>query len=65
MSPYRPATNFPAGCTSNGGPFYSGPTTTGALTVDNLIPNFCSGSFAGPMAMGGASVRLVFQRVPF
>ncbi|UOQ99359.1 hypothetical protein MUN81_07630 [Hymenobacter sp. 5317J-9] len=59
------ACNYPAGGTSSGGPFYTGPTTTGALTVDNLMPGFCSGSFAGPTTMGGASVRLVFQRLPF
>ena len=55
--------NYPIGGNANGGPYFGG-SSTGSLTVDSVTPALCSGTFAGPMVVGGPSVRLVFQRVP-
>ena len=54
--------NYPTGGTAIGGPYYGG-VSTGSLSVDSVTPAVCSGIFAGPMVVGGPSVRLVFQRV--
>ncbi len=55
--------NYPIGGNANGGTYFGG-TATSTLTVDSVTPAVCSGTFAGPVTMGGPSVRLVFQRVP-
>ncbi|MDO7849423.1 phosphatase PAP2 family protein [Hymenobacter sp. M29] len=55
--------NYPIGGNANGGPFFGG-SSTGTLTVDSVTPALCSGTFAGPMVVGGPRVRLAFQRVP-
>jgi len=57
--------NYPAGATS--GTFYGGAggAVNGTLSIDSVTPVVFSGTFVGPLAAGGPSVRVVFQRLAY